>query len=614
MVQDILTDLNISKASGPDGINNKILKECSYSLSFPLAIIFQKSIDLGYFPTSWKEAMVSAIFKKNDRQDKTNYRPISLLTCMSKVFERIVFNSLYKFLVDNKLLNSYNSGFRKNDSTINRLTALIHSLHEGLDDKKDMILILLDISKAFDKVWHPGLLFKLKQLGISQNLYNWFESYLTNRSQKVVVGGKSSPISYIQAGVPQGSILGPLLFLIFINDMAEDISLECHQYADDTTLVHKFENPDLACTYINNQLSKLSKWADQWRVTFNPSKTHFMLITNKPKRPTLQPIFLNNIIISEVASHCNLGLHINNRLTWDDHVNSVITKASKRLNVISRYKTKLPRLVLETLYLTMVRPVVEYGNVLYDSMSLSLGQSLEKLQRRAAIICTGAYKHTETQTLLQEVGWPSLSSRREQHKQILFYKIKTGIYPRYLQDLIPVPVPNRYPIRDIGHIPNIHTRLVSTAKSYIPSTIKLWNKLPATTVNAPTVSAFKKLLIGVPVTRTAYNTNCTGRAGKWLSRLRMGLSALGEHRFKYNLIDDASCPSCGQRETLSHYLFDCQTYAASRTEFYDSLTQLNLDTNNKQQLLNTILHGNTTNDADLLKCIFKYMRDSQRFV
>ena len=185
----------------------------------------------------------------------------------------------------------------------------------------------------------------------------------------------------------------------------------------------------------------------------------------------MQPIYLNDTIISEVASHCNLGLNISYKLTWDEHMKSILSKASKRLNIISRYKTKLPRLVLETSYLTMVRPVVEYGNVLYNSMSLSLGQSLEKLQRRAAIICTGAYKHTETQTLLQEVGWPSLSSRREQHKQILLYKIQSGLYPDYIKRLIPVPVINMYPLQDFGHIPNLHTRLVSTARSYIPSTI-----------------------------------------------------------------------------------------------------------------------------------------------
>ena len=320
---------------------------------------------------------------------------------MSKVFERLVFNVLYKYLVDNNLLNEHNSGFRQNDSCINRLIALLNSIHNGLDDKEDIILILLDVSKAFDKVWHPGLLFKLQQLGITGKLLSWFESYLTNRRQKVVVGGKSSNISALNAGVPQGSILGPLLFLIFINDMADDISLECHQYADDTTLLYRFDNPVTACATINTQLQRLSKWADQWRVTFNSTKTHYMVFTNKHSRPNLLPIYLNNIQISEVASHCNLGLHISNKLTWEDHISNITTKASKRLNVISRYKTKLPRLALETLYLSMVRPVLEYGNVIYDSMSLSLGQSLEKIQRRAAIICTGAYRHTETQTLLQ---------------------------------------------------------------------------------------------------------------------------------------------------------------------------------------------------------------------
>ena len=340
-----------------------------------------------------------------------------------------------------------------------------------------------------------------------------------------------------------------------------------------------------------------------------------MLNTNKPKRPTLLPIYLNNTIITEVASHCNLGLHISNKLTWDDHVNTIISKASKRLNIISRYRTRLPRPVLETLYLTMVRPVMEYGDVIYDSMSLSLGQSLEKLQRKAAIICTGAYKHTETQTLLQEIGWPSLSSRREQHKLLLFYKIQSGLYPNYIRDLIPAPVINRYPLREIGHIPNIHTRLVSSGRSYFPSTIKLWNRLPATTVTAPTFKIFKKLIIG-PSGRTKYNTMCIGRAGIWLSRLRMGLSALSQHRFTYNLIDDASCPNCGQRETTSHYFFDCPAYAAPRTEFYDSLTSLNLgiNTNNKISLLQTILHGTDTNQKDLLEITFKFLRDSGRFV
>ena len=174
-----------------------------------------------------------------------------------------------------------NSGFRKNDSTINRLLALLDSIYKGLEEHKDVILILLDISKAFDKVWHPGLLHKIKQLGFSGNLYNWIESYLSNRRQRVVVGGKSSQYLPTFAGVPQGSILGPLLFLIFINDMTTDLQLECHQYADDTTLVYRTATPTVMHAYITNQLSILSRWAELWRVTFNALKTHYMYFTNK---------------------------------------------------------------------------------------------------------------------------------------------------------------------------------------------------------------------------------------------------------------------------------------------------------------------------------------------
>ena len=216
---------------------------------------------MGIFPDQWKRAMVSAIFKKADRRLKSNYRPISLLSCMSKVFERAVFNDLYEYLVSNNLLCDCNSGFRKNDSTINRLLALLDSIYRGLEEHKDIILILLDISKAFDKVWHPGLLFKLKQLGICGSLYNWIESYLSNRLQRVVVGGQSSSYRATHAGVPQGSILGPLLFLLFINDMTVNLNLECHQYADDTTLVYKCGSAIDAPAFITNELCKLSNWA-----------------------------------------------------------------------------------------------------------------------------------------------------------------------------------------------------------------------------------------------------------------------------------------------------------------------------------------------------------------
>ena len=284
---------------------------------------------MGIFPNTWKDAVVTAIFKKGDRQSKANYRPISLLSCISKVFERIVFTNMYQYFVSNNLLNDCNSGFKKHDSTVNRLLALLDSIYRGLEERKDIILILLDISKALNKVWHPGLLYKLKQYGISGNLYAWFQSYLSNRRQRVVIGGRTSEFLPTHAGVPQGSILGPLLFLIFINDMSFATNLECHQYADDTTFILKTKNPHNIDNLLNPQLQALSYWADLWRVTFNTNKTFYMYITNKSNCPHLPQTFLDNDIITEVYSHRNLGLLLTNNLSWKDHINNVNEKALK---------------------------------------------------------------------------------------------------------------------------------------------------------------------------------------------------------------------------------------------------------------------------------------------
>ena len=217
---------------------------------------------------------------------------------------------------------------------------------------------------------------------------------------------------------------------------------------------------------------------------YSTPRKHTTCLSSKKIRAVLGHIYLNNTIISEINTYCNLGLHITNNLTWTEHIIHNINKASQRLNIISRHRYRLPRLALESLYTTMVRPIIEYGDVIYDGMSLSLGQSLEKTQRRAAIICSGAYRHTETRTLLQEVGWEPLSERRKMHKLTTLYKIQSGIYPAYLRDLIPKATEPRYSLRTVPHIPIIHTRLTTTTKSFFPSTIRLWNNLPRTTIQA----------------------------------------------------------------------------------------------------------------------------------
>ena len=394
-VKNILLSLDTNKATGHDRISNKLLKECAESLCGPLTFIFRLSLRLGIFPDAWKEAIVSAIFKKLDPSLCKNYRPISLLSCISKVFEKVVFNHTYPYLIENNLLPPHNSGFRQNDSAINRIIAMLEGLYTGLDQHEDSLFISLDISKAFDRVWHRGLLFKLKQLGITGILLEWFTSYLTGRCQRVTLGGQKSSLKYINAGVPQGSILGPILFLVYIFDMCNDLKSDPNQFADDTTITYKFENPINAVFDVNNDLNKLTIWADRWKVLFAPSKTFYMRITNRKNQLPLPPLYLCGEPISETTQIKTLGVIITTDLSWNAHINNIIARASKRLTVMKRYRYCLPRKALETIYISMIRPILEYGDVLYDNCPLSTGRFLEQLQRQAALVCTGGYRHTD---------------------------------------------------------------------------------------------------------------------------------------------------------------------------------------------------------------------------
>ena len=242
-VTDILASLPLNKASGPDGISNRILKECSHSLARPLCSLFNTSLSIGKFPRQWKDANVCAVLKKGDPILPVNYRPISLLNTMEKVFERAVYKHFFNHLRDMNFFTPFQSGFRPGDSTVNQLTFLYNTFCKALDDGLEVRTVFFDISKAFDKVWHKGLLVKLQESGVHGNLLLWFRDYLSYRRQRVVISGSMSSWVFLEAGVPQGSILGPILFLIFINDIVVNIGSNVRLFADDTSLYILLTSP-----------------------------------------------------------------------------------------------------------------------------------------------------------------------------------------------------------------------------------------------------------------------------------------------------------------------------------------------------------------------------------
>jgi hypothetical protein len=431
-VYKVLKGLNISKASGPDGIGNRILKETAKSISKPLASLFNQSFASGVFPADWKSANVSPVFKKNDRSSISNYRPVSLLNYTAKVQERIVFNVLYTFFIDSNLLTWRNSGFKKGDSVMNQLLFISEQIYKSLEDGRDVCTIFLDISKAFDRVWHEGLLHKLRCFGIGGSLFEWIASYLKNRRQRVVINGQFSNWSSTYSGVPQGSILGPLLFLVFINDIVEDMECDAFLFADDTSLLETISNTQISFLKINRDLDRLSRWAGQWLVEFNEGKSVYMILSRKKTLAQYPDLFLNGTALSQVQAHCHLGININTRFTWDVHIRKLVDKASKCVNLLKRICRDVPRSCLENLYKTMIRPIMEYGDILFDGERLCHTQVLEGVQRQAALCCTGAYRHTSHNSLLHELGWEPLDIRRRHHRLNMFYKIHNHLVPEYL--------------------------------------------------------------------------------------------------------------------------------------------------------------------------------------
>ena len=366
-VLDAFKNSKLGKASGPDGIDNRILRECMEQLKTPICDLLNASLTKCEMPEIWKKANVCAVFKKGDPSLLSNYRPISLLNTLEKVFERILYKHIFNFLHGKSFFTQSQSGFIPGDSAVNQLTYIYDKFCKALDNGLEVRVVFFDISKAFDKVWHKGLLHKLHCAGIRGDLLKWISNYLSDRKQKVVLPGVESRFANISAGVPQGSILGPLMFLIYINDIVSNIHSCVNLFADDTSLYMIVNSPDQTATLMQADIDRINTWAQQWLVTFNPSKSESLIISRKLNKPIHPPLTMQNVTIPEVCVHKHLGLHLTNDCSWHEHIAHIKDKAWTRINIMRRLKHTLDRKALEVIYCSFIRPILEYSDVVFDN-------------------------------------------------------------------------------------------------------------------------------------------------------------------------------------------------------------------------------------------------------
>lgn len=569
-VKDAICLIDPTKASGPDVVSPRLIKEGANELAEPLSLLFNKLITNSVFPACWKQANVSPIFKKSDPSKPSNYRPISLLSCLGKLMERCVHKYLYNYVISNDILTTFQSGFIKGDSTVNQLTYLYNDISKAMDEGKEVRAVFCDISKAFDRVWHRGLLQKLSSIGIQGSLLNWFSSYLSSRKQRVVIANSSSSWSTINAGVPQGSILGPLLFLIYINDIVADIQAKIRLFADDTSLYIIVEDTITSALVLNNDLSRINSWSKSWLVCFNPSKTESVLFSRKRNKPDHPAIFMDQVPIPQVKTHKHLGLTLAEDSKWTSHISSSVNKAWQRIGIFRSLKFVLSRSSLERMYISFIRPLLEYGDVVWDNCSNELKIDLEAVQNEAARIVAGATKLCNLDRLLSELNWESLADRRRKHRLILFFKMKNNLSPLYLSNLIPEHSNQAYSLRSLHNVPLIHTNTQSYGSSFLPLTIREWNTLSSDVRNASTIFEFKGKLHNRPKKSSPLYNIGNRRQQIHHTRLRLGCSSLNYDLNRRNIVDSPLC-ICGAIETPLHYLIHCPRYDRARQLFFSDL-------------------------------------------
>ena len=478
--------IKVCKTPGPDKIYPRFLKETKHELAGIFASIFNKSIKSGVVPEDWRMANVTPIFKKGDKRDPANYRPISLTSIVGKILETLIRNKIVEYLELNNFIKNSQHGFRKNRSCLTNLLEFFDVVYKNVADSKPYDVIYLDFEKAFDKVPHKHLIRKVEALGIKDNISKWIKSWLDDRSQRVVINGKESEWSQVTSGVPQGSVLGPLLFTIYINDIDENIVSQISKFADDTKIggICRDESDH---GLIQSDLNRLFEWSQKWLMSFNINKCKVMHLGGNAKTPRFK-YFINGIELEVVKEEKDLGVLISNNLKSSAHCDSVVKKANKMLGLIKRSFTYKDEQTILKLYKALVRPHLEYAQQFWSPHLKKDVDKLEKVQKRATKIVP-TLRNLSYENRLKKTELFSLEKRRLRGDLIEMYKIITNISPLNFDDYF------EYCQNGLrGNSLKLSEKFVKNTqyrKYFFKRIPKIWNSLSTDTVTSSSLSRFK---------------------------------------------------------------------------------------------------------------------------
>ena len=494
-VKRAISSLKNSVSRTPENIPAIFVKRTEDSLLYPLTVLFNHTIASGKVPNLWKEALIVPIHKKGRKDDPSNYRQLSMTSVFCRLQEKIIHGKISSHLSYNHILNEAQHGFIAKRSTLSQQIEMLDKLTENYDKRTQIDMIYLDFSKAFDRVSHAKLLYVLYSFKINTKIINWIKDYLSNRKQKTVVNNETSDFNHISSGVPQGSVLGPLFFVIFIDDLLKTLSKYCtltvvYAFADDVKLLSQNDQD------LQKSLNIVDSWAKRWQLTIQPKKSEHIMF-KRGDQPTQHTFKINGDEIKKSNTVKDLGIYISNNLNWESYLQHTKFRAERVAHIILRTFKTHNLYIYTRAFKTYIRPLLEYNTSVWSPHKKEDTKFIESVQRfYTKRVCQRLNIRFQDYTnRLSIMKLNTLEYRRLEFDLILLYKILHKIIHINLSiNKLQLNYNLRRHSSQLQHNSSSNTNLRRNFFSI--RTIEVWNKLPEYIVSSPTLEIFKFKLRG----------------------------------------------------------------------------------------------------------------------